>query len=130
MTEFTNEDRAAFAEVALQTFTDRMFHGDGDRNLQLRETFEQNLSDLLADFAHLCDERSPEMQPGELWRNVLARAEEHYVEEFLEEVEQSTLEPGTPPLTLIHGGEPGEPLFDEPDHFVRGPEPEAPEWTV
>lgn len=89
MSEFTNADRAAAAEIALQAFTDRMYHGDGDRNLQLRETFEQNLSDLLADFAHLCDEQSaPSEQPGELWRRLLARARMHYEEEWKDENEE------------------------------------------
>lgn len=74
----TNADRAEWARNALNAFAVQL-------NMQ-GEDFETQISDLLCDLMHLCDE-------GEIdWSTCVARAQDHYTEEVREEHPETVTE--------------------------------------
>jgi len=123
-----NDDRAATALTALQEFADRMYGSPEDRDLNNIASFEQCVSDFLANLGHACDRATPE-EKGEVWHRVLHRAGSHYFEEVREEDGGIGVLANRPSLTVINGGD-DETVYEEPVHFLHGPEPEAPEWTT
>lgn len=128
MTIENNDDRAAVALDALMHFALQVYGLPADQDITKQEAFEQAASDLLADLGHACDRMGVE-PPGEVWHRVLHRAGEHYFEELREEQGGVGVLANRPALTVINGGD-DETVYDEPAHFLRGPEPEAPEWTT
>jgi hypothetical protein len=51
--EVTNEDRAQWARIGVQAFADKVFHLDGDRDLDNPESMDQAVGDFLCDLFHL-----------------------------------------------------------------------------
>lgn len=80
--EPTNADRAEWAEIGLRAFTDRVFHGEADRDLSDPDAFEQALGDFLCNLMHLADRQ------GVNFEQVLERGRCHYSAEVREEAEQ------------------------------------------
>ena len=74
--EQMNEKRAQWAAEALEAFERYGESAEKDSSEEeCRALMEQNLSDLLADFAHLCDRKGLNMT------NIIRIAMEHYSEE-------------------------------------------------
>lgn len=75
MSEITNEDRAGFADVAVDAYHLRTRHVVGP-DINDPEEWEEVMSDLLCDLRHLADVR------GLDWNVLLARGVSHYMAEI------------------------------------------------